>query len=107
MDSCTESPDQRRPLPMFFPSSVLHFGLPTVGLFVATYVGIPALTRVGIAPMLAWYAMGLAVFIPLFITALIRSWREAGRTRARGSNGFGFVGRAGRTLWQLELLCWP
>jgi membrane protease YdiL (CAAX protease family) len=72
-----QSLEQRRPRPMSLASSVLHFGVPTVGLFVTTYVGIPALTRLGVAPMLAWYAAGLAVFIPLFVTALVRSWREA------------------------------
>ena len=68
--------NRRRLLPMSFPASVAHFGIPTVGLFVATYVGIPAMTRVGVAPMLAWYAAGLAVFVPLFVAALVRSRRE-------------------------------
>jgi membrane protease YdiL (CAAX protease family) len=73
--------DEIRPSPMSFPASVVHFGLPTLGLFVATYVGIPALTRAGVAPMLAWYAAGLGVFIPLFVAALVRSQREVGSTK--------------------------
>lgn len=70
--------DERRVLPMALPASVAHFGLPTIGLLVATYAGIPTLTRVGVAPMLAWYTAGLAVFIPMFVVALVSARREAG-----------------------------
>jgi membrane protease YdiL (CAAX protease family) len=69
---------ERRPLPMSVPSALLHFGLPTMGLLVATRVGIPALMRAGLAPMLAWYGAGLAVFVPLFVLALVRTQREVG-----------------------------
>ncbi len=69
--------------PMSVPVVLAHFGIPTVGLFLTTYLGVPALVRLGAAPMFAWYTAGLAVFIPLFIAAVVRAGREMGTsTRA-------------------------
>jgi membrane protease YdiL (CAAX protease family) len=67
----------RGPTPMSLSVAVLHFGLPTLGLFAATHWGLPRLVLVGIAPLAAWYLAGLAVFAPLLGAALVRSHRES------------------------------
>ncbi len=69
---------RHRLAPMSLGVSLVHFGLPALGLFAVTRWGIPAFVSAGVAPMAAWYLAGLAVFAPLLALALSRARHESG-----------------------------
>jgi membrane protease YdiL (CAAX protease family) len=50
------------------------FGVPAVALWLATDLLIPPLVGRGWEPLLAWFAAGSLVFVPLFAAALLGAW---------------------------------
>lgn len=54
--------------------SAILFGVPALLLWLATRYVIPSLTAQGWQPLLAWFAAGSLVFVPLLVAALIGAW---------------------------------
>jgi len=59
--------------------SFLFFGIPAVVFFIATHMGIPYLISItGLQSISGWFIVGVFVFVPLLITALIAYRLEGG-----------------------------
>lgn len=54
--------------------SLVLFGVPALALWLATDLVVPALAGRGWEPLLAWFAAGTLIFVPLFAAALIGAW---------------------------------
>ena len=94
-----------RPLSIW--GSLILFGVPTILMAMATRWGIPALRRQFAGPdILYWFVAGGAVFVCLFVAALVAFWSEQGGfTLDRFSERFRFRRiNAGDVGWSIGTL---
>lgn len=59
--------------------SIVLFGIPAALLWLATHQLLPALVVRGWEPLLAWFAAGSLVFVPLMIAATVGAWMALSR----------------------------
>jgi len=101
----TENGTKIRPLPIW--GSLILFGIPTLLMWLATRLGIPALQRFLTGPdILCWFVAGGTVFFCLFVAALVAFWMEQGRLTLDGFADRFRLRRinAGDVVWSLGLL---
>ena len=101
----TENVTNIRPLPTW--GSLILFGVPTLLIWLATRLGIPALRRSLTGPdVLCWFVAGGSVFFCLFVGSLVAFWIEQGRLTWDGFADRFRLRRinAGDVVWSLGLL---
>lgn len=94
-----------RPLPIW--GSLVLFGVPTLLMYLATRLGIPALREVLTGPdILCWFVAGGSVFVCLFVSAFLAFWIEQGRLTLDGFTSRCRLHRinAGDVAWSIGLL---
>lgn len=83
--------------------SIVLFGIPTILLWLATHQLLPALVMRGWEPLLAWFAAGSLVFVPLMIAATVGAWMALSRPTLPALLAHLRIGALSGADWRLAL----
>jgi membrane protease YdiL (CAAX protease family) len=83
--------------------SIVLFGVPAILLWLVTHHTVPVLVARGWGPMVAWFAAGLFVFVPMLAAAILAASMVSARTTLLGLLQQLRVTRLSRSDWRLAL----